>query len=60
MAVMWDKYVTSSRDYMIWCAVIALERHSSEEIWGKIEWVDAVLSTVVLSYKFVCALTATI
>ncbi|CAL9238121.1 unnamed protein product [Arabidopsis halleri] len=48
MALFWDKFVASGggRGYenrMIWCAMIALERRNSEEIWGKVEWFDAVL-----------------
>ncbi|KAL0889401.1 hypothetical protein Bca101_013384 [Brassica carinata] len=61
MAVLWDKYLPSSgyKKKMIWCAVIALERPNSEEIWGKVEWLDAVL-TVPDRYRFVCALVATV
>ncbi|CAL9238053.1 unnamed protein product [Arabidopsis halleri] len=48
MALFWDKYVASGggRGYenrMIWCAMIALERSYRGEIWGKVEWFDAVL-----------------
>ncbi|CAH8344279.1 unnamed protein product [Eruca vesicaria subsp. sativa] len=45
MAVFWDRVVASTGyvDKMIWCAVIALERRNDEEIWGKVEWKDAVL-----------------
>ncbi|CAN6917474.1 unnamed protein product [Brassica oleracea] len=58
MAVLWDKYLPSSgyKKKTIWCAVVALERPSSEEIWGKVEWLDAVL-TVPEYYEFVCALS---
>ncbi|XP_019057400.1 PREDICTED: F-box/kelch-repeat protein SKIP6-like [Tarenaya hassleriana] len=28
----------------IWCAEIALERHSDGEIWGSVEWFDVVLT----------------
>ncbi|CAH8392375.1 unnamed protein product [Eruca vesicaria subsp. sativa] len=61
MAVLWDKYLPSSgyKKKTIWCAVISLERPNSEEIWGKVEWLDAVL-TVPESYEFVCALAATV
>ncbi|KAJ0252434.1 F-box/kelch-repeat protein [Hirschfeldia incana] len=61
MAVFWDKYLPSSgyKEKTIWCAVIALERPSSEGIWGKVEWLDAVL-TVPDNYSFVCALVATV
>ncbi|CAH8346937.1 unnamed protein product [Eruca vesicaria subsp. sativa] len=54
MAVLWDKYLPSSgyKKKTIWCAVISLERPNSEEIWGKVEWLDAVL-TVPESYEFV-------
>lgn len=30
-------------DKIIWCAVIALERRSDQEIWGKVEWKEPVL-----------------
>ena len=62
MAVFWDKIVTSDdgcKNKMILCAVIALERRNSEEIWGKVEWHDAVL-TVPLSYEVVYALSPTV
>ncbi|XP_010446504.1 PREDICTED: F-box/kelch-repeat protein At4g39550-like [Camelina sativa] len=61
MAVFWDKIVTSSgcKKKEIWCAVIALERRDGEEIWGKVEWHDAV-HTVPLSYKVVYALSPTV
>ncbi|EOA18177.1 hypothetical protein CARUB_v10006655mg [Capsella rubella] len=60
MAVFWDKIITSNgcKNKTILCAVIALERRS-EEIWGKVEWHDAVL-TVPLSYKVVYALSPTV
>lgn len=59
--VFWDKYVPASgyKKKMIWCADISLEMRSGEEIWGKIEWFDAVL-TVPRSYKFVSAIAATL
>ncbi|CAL9217879.1 unnamed protein product [Arabidopsis halleri] len=59
MAVLWDKYEHNSEGKMIWCAMIALERHNSEEIWGKVEWCDAVL-TVPRSTFFEYALAATV
>ncbi|CAH8273847.1 unnamed protein product [Arabidopsis lyrata] len=61
MAVFWDKIVTSDgcKNKMILCAVIALERRNSEEIWGKVEWHDAVL-TVPISYDVVYALSPTV
>ncbi|XP_010507443.1 PREDICTED: F-box/kelch-repeat protein At5g49000-like [Camelina sativa] len=58
MAFLWDKYVPSSGEKEVWCAVIALERHSFEEMCGEVEWLDVVL-TVPLSYEFVSALVAT-
>ncbi|KAJ4905784.1 F-box/kelch-repeat protein [Raphanus sativus] len=61
MLVFWDKYVPAPAGYkekMIWCAEISLEMRS-EEIWGKVEWFDAVL-TVPKSYKFVYACSATV
>ncbi|KAF3527881.1 hypothetical protein DY000_02036203 [Brassica cretica] len=61
MAVLWDKFLPSSgyKKKTIWCAVVALERPSNEEIFGKVEWLDAVL-TVPEYYEFVCALVATV
>ncbi|CAH8254708.1 unnamed protein product [Arabidopsis lyrata] len=59
MAVLWDKYELDSEDQMIWCAVIALERHNDGEIWGKVEWCDAVL-TVPRSTIFEYALSVTL
>ncbi|XP_023638987.1 F-box/kelch-repeat protein At5g49000 [Capsella rubella] len=59
MAFLWDKYLPSSGDKEIWCAVIALQRRNFEEMWGKVEWLDAVL-TVPFSYEFVSALVATV
>ncbi|CAG7885982.1 unnamed protein product [Brassica rapa] len=45
LAVLWGRGVASSGyvDKIIWCAVIALERRSDQEIWGKVEWKEAVL-----------------
>ncbi|CAA7061407.1 unnamed protein product [Microthlaspi erraticum] len=43
----------------MWCAVIALRRTISGNIWGKVEWCDAVLE-VPASFEFVCALAATL
>ncbi|KAL1218707.1 F-box/kelch-repeat protein [Cardamine amara subsp. amara] len=61
MAVLWDKYLPSSgyQNKTIWCAVIALERRNTQEMWGKVECLDAVL-TVPKSYEFVGALSATL
>ena len=33
-----------SREKVIWCAVIAVERRNGQEIYGKIEWCDVVLT----------------
>ncbi|KAG2288923.1 hypothetical protein Bca52824_048527 [Brassica carinata] len=62
LVVFWDKYVPARGGYkekMIWCAEISLETRSSEEVWGKVEWFDAVL-TVPKSYKFVYSIAATL
>ncbi|CAA7020582.1 unnamed protein product [Microthlaspi erraticum] len=61
MVVLWDKFVTSGGDKnkVIWCAVIALERRKNGEIWGEVEWDDAVL-TVPKSCKVQYALAATV
>lgn len=59
MVILWGKSVPSNGDRMISCAVIALERRTSGEIWGQVEWYDDVL-TVSGSYQFLCALDATV
>ncbi|CAL9225026.1 unnamed protein product [Arabidopsis halleri] len=61
MAVLWHKHDRSSNDKgrVIWCAEIALERRSSEEIWGKVEWFDHVLKVPKL-FRFVCVLDPTL
>ncbi|KAJ4905793.1 F-box/kelch-repeat protein [Raphanus sativus] len=63
LVVFWDKYVPAPgghKEKMIWCAEISLEtRGSEEEVWGKVEWFDAVLK-VPKSYRFVYASTATV
>ncbi|XP_010431361.1 PREDICTED: F-box/kelch-repeat protein At4g39550-like [Camelina sativa] len=62
MVVVWNNYMTSSssEDKKIWCAVIALERRNSGDIWGKVEWHDVVLTVPYNSYEVVCALSATL
>ncbi|XP_010446508.1 PREDICTED: F-box/kelch-repeat protein At4g39570-like [Camelina sativa] len=57
MAAFWASLVSPRKGKYktIWCAVIALERPNSEEIWGKVEWYEAVL-TVPVSYEFEHAL----
>ncbi|XP_010484792.1 PREDICTED: F-box/kelch-repeat protein At5g51250-like [Camelina sativa] len=45
--------------FMIWCAEIALERRTSCEIWGKVEWFDHVLS-VPVTHTLVKAVAATV
>ncbi|KAL0711971.1 hypothetical protein Bca4012_018949 [Brassica carinata] len=62
LVVFWDKYVPARGGYkekMIWCAEISLEMCGSKEVWGKVEWFDAVL-TVPKSCKFVCANAANV
>ncbi|CAH8358596.1 unnamed protein product [Eruca vesicaria subsp. sativa] len=44
IAVLWEKSGVFSRKKMIWCAVIAVERRSGQEIYGIIEWCDVVLT----------------
>ncbi|KAH0890495.1 hypothetical protein HID58_052924, partial [Brassica napus] len=60
MVVFWDKYVPAgNKEKMIWCAEISLEmRSSGEQVWGKVEWFDALLK-VPKSYKFVYSIAAT-
>lgn len=61
MVVLWDRHDRSSncQGRTIWCAVIALERCSSEEISGTVEWSEAVLK-VPNSFEFVHVLAATV
>ena len=61
LAVLWGRGVASSGyvDKIIWCAVIALERRSDQEIWGKVEWKEAVLK-VPKSCSIDYALAATV
>ncbi|KAL1207398.1 F-box/kelch-repeat protein [Cardamine amara subsp. amara] len=59
MAIFWNTCLPSSsyKSKSIWCAVISLEKSKTKEIWGKIEWLDVVL-TVPHTSKFVAALAA--
>ncbi|XP_010418452.1 PREDICTED: F-box/kelch-repeat protein At5g51250-like [Camelina sativa] len=61
MAVMWGVEVPCSSGYptIICCAVIALERLNSCEIFGKVEWVDRVF-TVFGPFTFVKVIGATV
>ncbi|XP_023633364.1 F-box/kelch-repeat protein At5g49000 [Capsella rubella] len=61
LVVLWDKYLDSSgyKEKMIWCAEISLQKRNDKEIWGEVEWFDAVL-TVPKSYTFICAESATV
>ncbi|CAN7072361.1 unnamed protein product [Brassica oleracea var. botrytis] len=49
----------AKRKRRIWCAKIAFEKRLEGEIWGKLEWVNEVL-TVTKSYKFLSCLVITI
>ncbi|CAN8273334.1 unnamed protein product [Cochlearia groenlandica] len=48
MVVLWDGYFRNNGDdgeAVIWCAEIVLEmRDGGDEMWGKIQWFDAVLT----------------
>ncbi|KAJ4904432.1 F-box/kelch-repeat protein [Raphanus sativus] len=61
MVILWDRHDRSSncQGRTIWCAVISLERCSSEEISGTLEWSDAVLK-VPKSFEFVHVLAVTV
>ncbi|AAB71958.1 Hypothetical protein [Arabidopsis thaliana] len=58
MVMFWDKFVASGdglgfHKTMMWCAMIALERSDSGEIWGKVEWFGPVLpNQIPLEYAF--------
>lgn len=62
MAVLWERVLASTgfKDKMVLCAVIALERRNNdEELWGKVEWHDTVL-TVPKSFVVDFALATTV
>ncbi|CAN8328693.1 unnamed protein product [Cochlearia groenlandica] len=61
MVVIWDTFVPSSgsKNKMIWCAEITLEKDDIYDICGKIEWFDVVLR-VPKSYEVVHVLAATV
>ncbi|ESQ38309.1 hypothetical protein EUTSA_v10029416mg [Eutrema salsugineum] len=45
IAVLWEKRASAiGFDKKIWCAVIAVDRRSDHEVYGKIEWCDVVLT----------------
>ncbi|KFK35297.1 hypothetical protein AALP_AA5G266300 [Arabis alpina] len=50
MALLWDNREYGGNDFIqikIWCAEIALERRDGDEIWGKVEWIDLILTFTV-------------
>ena len=49
----------AERKRRIWCARIAFEKRLEGEIWGKLEWVNEVL-TVTNLYKFLSCSVITI
>ncbi|XP_010446510.1 PREDICTED: F-box/kelch-repeat protein At4g39580-like [Camelina sativa] len=60
MAVLWDTFVPcSSKNKMVWCAEITIERHDEYEICGKTEWFDVVLR-VPKSYELVHVVAVTV
>ncbi|KAG7576643.1 F-box domain [Arabidopsis thaliana x Arabidopsis arenosa] len=63
IVAMWDLNAPygncSSYKTGIWCAEIALERLNSCEIWGKVEWVDNML-TIFDSFSLVKVIAATV
>ena len=48
LLMMWEKVVHTCHCYdeeNIWCALIAFEiRNGDEEVWGKVEWANSVLT----------------
>ncbi|CAA0307553.1 putative F-box/kelch-repeat protein [Arabidopsis thaliana] len=54
IAVLWQECLTNKKIKRIWCAEISLERRDRDEIWGKVEWFDIVLS-VHSSFSLLCA-----
>ncbi|CAL9228548.1 unnamed protein product [Arabidopsis halleri] len=60
MAVLWETSVpSSSKNKMIWCAEITIERHDIYEICGKTQWFDVVLR-VPKSHELVHVVAATV
>ncbi|CAA7031701.1 unnamed protein product [Microthlaspi erraticum] len=61
MAIFWDRhdYSSNCNGRNLWCAVITLERRSSEEIWGTVEWSE-VVPKVPKDFTFVDVLSATV
>ncbi|CAN6923292.1 unnamed protein product [Brassica oleracea] len=57
--LVWTEEYKAKRKRRIWCAKIAFEKRLEGEIWGKLEWVNEVL-TVTKSYKFLSCLVITI
>ncbi|CAA7058726.1 unnamed protein product [Microthlaspi erraticum] len=55
----WPRVRYTQTETKIWCAEIALERRNSCEIWGKVEWLDHVL-TVPSGSKVMTLLAATL
>ncbi|XP_010490335.1 PREDICTED: putative F-box/kelch-repeat protein At3g24610 [Camelina sativa] len=52
IVVFWDIVVVGLNEGLeIWCAEISLERREPGEIWGKIEWSEAVMTTDPLLYS---------
>lgn len=53
LAILWDRFERPGRSQNknIWCAMVALEKDYGGAVWGKIEWVNVVL-TVPKSYSF--------
>lgn len=43
MGLLWN--TKTSQECKIWCAEITFERRHGDEMWGKVEWFDYVLST---------------
>ncbi|XP_010447861.1 PREDICTED: F-box/kelch-repeat protein At4g29370-like [Camelina sativa] len=53
LVILWDRFQRPGRSHNknIWCAMVALEKGFGGAVWGKIEWVNVVL-TVPKSYNF--------
>ncbi|CDY42635.1 BnaC01g00470D [Brassica napus] len=50
MGLLWN--TKTSQECKIWCAEITFERRHGDEMWGKVEWFDSVLSTHVSCSSF--------
>ncbi|EOA18481.1 hypothetical protein CARUB_v10007028mg [Capsella rubella] len=61
LAILWDRFERPGRSQNknIWCAMVVLEKGYGGSIWGKIEWVNVVL-TVPKSFNFLSCIALSV